>query len=93
MPPQQATESQFHDHELLHYLGSDSIYPLFIYGDALEVSKAFPDKSIDRESYKSSGAHSPTQDASRSGRVSRRSQLAPVPFVMGGTIRSRWKSL
>jgi DNA modification methylase len=47
MRPQQATESQFNNHDLLHYLSSESTRPLFIYGDALEVLKAFPDQSMD----------------------------------------------
>src|SRR5688572_17253980 len=47
MHPQQATEPQVNGHELLHYLSSESTLPLFLYGDSLEVLKAFPDESID----------------------------------------------
>jgi len=44
---QQASETDTKDRELLHYLSSDSIRPLFIHGDALEKLSAFPSESID----------------------------------------------
>lgn len=47
MRPQKATEPHLNESELLSYLGSDRIRPLFIHGEALEVLKSFPSESID----------------------------------------------
>lgn len=44
---QQAPETDTQDRELLCYLGSDRIRPLFIHGDALGKLRAFPSESID----------------------------------------------
>jgi len=44
---QQAPETDTQDRELLCYLSSDRIRPLFIHGDALEKLRAFPNESID----------------------------------------------
>lgn len=48
MHAQPVTEQHIKNRELLlSYIGSDSIRPLFIQGDALEVLKGFPSESID----------------------------------------------
>ncbi len=44
---QQAPQADTHENELLRYLSGDSIRPLLILGDALEILRAFPNESVD----------------------------------------------
>lgn len=44
---QQVQETDTQDSEVLRYLSSDRIRPLFIQGDAWEKLRAFPSESID----------------------------------------------
>lgn len=47
MRVKQMTEPYIRDRGLLRYLDSDSIRPLFIHGEALEVLRSFPSESLD----------------------------------------------
>jgi len=43
----QVTKLCIHGRDLLGYLGSDDIRPLFIHGEALQILTTFPNESID----------------------------------------------
>src|SRR5438132_2178170 len=47
VPPRMAVEPPTLDHEVHEYLNSDSIHPLLLRGDSLQVLKRFPDAVID----------------------------------------------